>query len=648
MASKHKEAAGYDSGSGRFDLDAGQLQALLNEAKRFKGESLWQDAWRRLGRNRGAWWSLVFLTLFVGLSFFAPVLPLPSPMALDPQSEPQPPFLPWEASPRLPENLPPGRSFEFGTGATSSLGAFADNAWRHRTFLDFQLRAEWLPGDPPPGGDELRDLVKAASGRSSAVFVKDGDEPGTVIERHAVPLRDGDRARVEYRPTGFDGTAQVLVVGRDAGAREAWVDFEVDLDRGALESYEVRTSGDGIELVYTLGDEGDQLRDRRYLAEVRGADGITVTRLRIDGERVPLSWSVDGGADPAGLDGQTDAADDLVAALESADQIDLQHLSELQVVSQDGERSIVVRRQAVPAIGQEGHNHADLARAVRAEIASRGSRAALLEMSHLDGIWDLNPLDRALVWVRTKVFGLWQTGPLLGTDNKGRDLLARIVWGSRISIQVSLVATLCSLLIGVTYGAFSGLVGGRTDNLMMRIVDVLYSVPFIFVVIFLITLINEYRTDLADYGIGYMTVFYVVIGAIYWLTMARVVRGQVLSLKNQEFVEAARVLGASTPRILFVHLVPNVLSIVIVYLTLTIPAVMLFEAFLSFLGLGVEPPKVSWGLLAVDGTEAISAVKTFWWVVVFPAMAMGSTLLALNILGDGLRDALDPKLRGKD
>jgi oligopeptide transport system permease protein len=210
------------------------------------------------------------------------------------------------------------------------------------------------------------------------------------------------------------------------------------------------------------------------------------------------------------------------------------------------------------------------------------------------------------------------------------------------------VATLCSLLIGVTYGAFSGLMGGRIDNLMMRIVDVLYSVPFIFVVIFLITLINEYRTELAEYGVGYMTVFYLVVGAIYWLTMARVVRGQVLSLKNQEFIEAAHVIGAGTPRILFVHLVPNVLSIVIVYLTLTIPAVMLFEAFLSFLGLGVEPPMVSWGLLAVDGTEAISAVKIFWWVVLFPALAMGSTLLALNILGDGLRDALDPKLRGKD
>jgi len=260
--------------------------------------------------------------------------------------------------------------------------------------------------------------------------------------------------------------------------------------------------------------------------------------------------------------------------------------------------------------------------------------------------WELNFVDRGLRSVRAAVFGDWQTGNWMGTDGKGRDLLARVVWGSRISFQVAIVATLCSLLIGVTYGAASGLLGGKIDNLMMRVVDVLYALPFIFLVIFLITLVNEYRSDLAAMGIDYMTIFYVVIGAIYWLTMARVVRGQVLSLKNQEFIEAARTLGASTRRILFAHVVPNVLSIVIVYLTLTIPAVMLFEAFLSFLGLGVEPPKVSWGLLAVDGTEAINPVHTFWWLVVWPAAAMGSTLLALNILGDGLRDALDPKLRG--
>jgi oligopeptide transport system permease protein len=164
-----------------------------------------------------------------------------------------------------------------------------------------------------------------------------------------------------------------------------------------------------------------------------------------------------------------------------------------------------------------------------------------------------------------------------------------------------------------------------------------------------LTLIMEIRTELEDeWGIEFMHVFYVVLGAIYWLTMARVVRGQVLSLKSSEFIEAARALGASTRRILFRHLVPNVLSIVIVYLTLTIPAVMLFEAFVSFLGLGVQPPDVSWGLLATDSIEAINPVHSYWWLVAWIAAAMGVTLLALNVLGDGVRDALDPKLRGKD
>ena len=262
--------------------------------------------------------------------------------------------------------------------------------------------------------------------------------------------------------------------------------------------------------------------------------------------------------------------------------------------------------------------------------------------------WDLNLLDQALVDLRQSIFGDWQLSNWLGTDAKGRDILSRIIWGSRTSILVAIAATLCSLIIGVSYGAVSGFFGGWVDNLMMRIVDVLYSIPFIFVVIFLITILNTPDPTQEEGGVNRELVFYVVIGAIYWLTMARVVRGQVLSLRETEFVEAARVIGASSTRIVFVHLVPNVLSIVIVYLTLTIPAVMLFEAFLSFLGLGIEPPKVSWGLLAVDGSEVINPVRIYWWLIVFPAAAMGSTLLALNILGDGLRDALDPKLRGKD
>ena len=362
--------AGSDSKRRGWDLGGADLEQLLREAAEFKGESLWQDAWRRLRKNSSAWWSLLFLAVFLGLALFAPLLPLPSPVHLDLQLEPMPPVAPWEV---------------FGEGG-----------------------------------------------------------------------------------------------------------FEPDY-------------------------------------------------------------------------------------------------------------------------------------------------------------WELGAIDQALVDARVGIFGDWQTGPWLGTDGKGRDILSRIVWGSRTSILVALAAALCSLAIGVSYGALAGYLGGRIDNLMMRIVDILYAIPFIFLVIFLITVVNEYRVELEDrFGIDRETVFYVVIGAVYWLTMARVVRGQVLSLRNQEFVEAARVLGASTARIVFVHLVPNVLSVVIVYLTLTIPAVMLFEAFLSFLGLGIEPPKVSWGLLAVDGSEMVNPVRLYWWLVVFPAGAMGATLLALNLLGDGLRDALDPKMRGRE
>ena len=209
------------------------------------------------------------------------------------------------------------------------------------------------------------------------------------------------------------------------------------------------------------------------------------------------------------------------------------------------------------------------------------------------------------------------------------------------------MATLVSLLIGVTYGAVSGYLGGRIDNAMMRLVDILYSIPFIFVVIFIITILNEESNQrrLAAWGIDRLTVFYLVVGAIYWLTMARVVRGQVISLKTEPFIEAARSLGAGQIRIIALHVLPNVFSVVLVYLTLTIPRVMLFEAFLSFLGLGVEPPNVSWGLLANEGIQVITPVRIYWWLVLFPSLALGTTLLALNFLGDGLRDALDPRMR---
>jgi oligopeptide transport system permease protein len=258
-------------------------------------------------------------------------------------------------------------------------------------------------------------------------------------------------------------------------------------------------------------------------------------------------------------------------------------------------------------------------------------------------------LTRWMLKGRLWLFGDWCLPSLCGTDELGRDVLARLAWGARVSLVVGLVATLVSLAIGVTYGAVAGYVGGWLDAAMMRLVDVLYSIPFIFVVIFLISVLNEesLQQRLARYGIGQITIFYLVIGALYWLTMARVVRAQVLSLKHELFVDAARSLGAGHARIIFRHLVPNVLGVVIVYLTLTIPSVMLFEAFLSFLGLGVQPPDVSWGLLVNEGMRVITPIQTYWWLVLFPGLALALTLWALNFLGDGLRDALDPRLRGR-
>jgi len=263
------------------------------------------------------------------------------------------------------------------------------------------------------------------------------------------------------------------------------------------------------------------------------------------------------------------------------------------------------------------------------------------------GFAQLGGLSRWMVQMRFTLFGNRSINSICGRDLLGRDLLSRLFWGARISLIVGLVATIVSLTIGVTYGAVAGYFGGWIDDAMMRLVDVLYSVPFIFVVIFLITILGQ--EDVADklayWGIDRITVFFFVVGAIYWLTMSRVVRGQVISLKNELFVESARSLGAGQMRIIFLHLLPNLFSVVTVYLTLTIPRVMLFEAFLSFLGLGVEPPDVSWGLLANEGIKVITPVKIYWWLILFPSLALGVTLLALNFLGDGLRDALDPRLR---
>lgn len=224
----------------------------------------------------------------------------------------------------------------------------------------------------------------------------------------------------------------------------------------------------------------------------------------------------------------------------------------------------------------------------------------------------------------------------MGTDNAGRDQLARVLQGGQISLFVGIIATLVSLLIGVTYGAIAGYVGGRVDNVMMRVVDVLYSLPYIILVIVLLSMFRSQTPS------GQLILLFVAIGSVSWLTMARIVRGQILSLKNQEFVLAARATGVSGTRIIFRHLIPNTLGPVIVYATLTIPQIMLTEAFLSFLGFGVQAPLSSWGSLAAEGIQNIGI---FPWQLIFPGVTMALTLFSLNFLGDGLRDALDPQMR---
>ena len=218
---------------------------------------------------------------------------------------------------------------------------------------------------------------------------------------------------------------------------------------------------------------------------------------------------------------------------------------------------------------------------------------------------------------------------LLGSDHLGRDIFSRILYGGRVSLAVGFLATAVSLTIGVIYGALSGYVGGKTDAAMMRVVDILYALPFMIIVIILTT-----------YFGNNLWLLFVCIGAVEWLTMARIVRGQVISLKNQEFVEAARSLGLSQWRIVFRHLIPNTIGPVIVYTTLTVPAVMRLEAILSFLGLGVQPPDASWGSLIKEGADRMASDPS---LLVYPAIIFGLTLFSLNFLGDGLRDALDPK-----
>ncbi len=267
-----------------------------------------------------------------------------------------------------------------------------------------------------------------------------------------------------------------------------------------------------------------------------------------------------------------------------------------------------------------------------------GNRAAVLGMILLGGLVLVSALGPALVpyaydavnktdvWVPPLVHG-----HVLGTDALGRDLFVRLLMGLRVSLAIGLVATLVSLVIGVAWGATAGFLGGVVDEVMMRLVDVLYTLPFIFFVILL----------MVTFGSNILLIF-VAIGAVEWLTMSRIVRGQTLSLKQKEFIEAARAAGLGPGAIVLGHIIPNLLGPVVVYVTLTIPAVILAESFLSFLGLGVQPPMASLGTLIASGAQDMEMA---WWLLVFPSATMVLTLMCFNFIGDGLRDAIDPKDR---
>ncbi|GAB3127376.1 ABC transporter permease subunit [Novispirillum itersonii] len=237
----------------------------------------------------------------------------------------------------------------------------------------------------------------------------------------------------------------------------------------------------------------------------------------------------------------------------------------------------------------------------------------------------------AVYWDRIQMGPDFANQHWFGTDGNGRDLFVRTLYGARVSMAVGLLATFVSMVIGVVYGATAGFFGGRVDNLMMRFVDVLYTLPFMFFVIMLMVV----------FGRNIFLIF-VALGAVEWLTMARIVRGQTLAIKRREFIEAAHAIGVSNLTIIFRHIIPNVLGPVIVYATLTIPQVILIESFLSFLGLGVQEPLTSWGVLISEGANVMEVAP---WMLLFPAAFLATTLFCFNFIGDGLRDALDPKDR---
>jgi oligopeptide transport system permease protein len=234
-------------------------------------------------------------------------------------------------------------------------------------------------------------------------------------------------------------------------------------------------------------------------------------------------------------------------------------------------------------------------------------------------------------WEAMSIAPSLQNAHYWGTDDAGRDLLVRCLIGGRISLAVGLLATLTSVTLGIIWGATAGFMGGKVDALMMRIVDMMYAIPYLLIAILLVTILGR------EFYLVVLT-----ITAFSWMDMARVVRGQTLSLRSMEYVEAARAIGVSTPRIIFRHIVPNLLGVVVIYTTVTVPGVILTESVLSFLGLGIQEPMTSWGVLIQDGAKTMESTP---WILLFPAALLSVTLYCFNFIGDGLRDALDPKER---
>ena len=267
------------------------------------------------------------------------------------------------------------------------------------------------------------------------------------------------------------------------------------------------------------------------------------------------------------------------------------------------------------------------------------NKAALLSLCLLSfialaciaGPWLLPHAFDSADWDAMSIPPGWNNAHFWGTDDAGRDLLVRCLIGGRVSLTVGLLATMASVSIGIVWGATAGFIGGKVDTLMMRVVDMMYAIPYLLIAILLVTILGR------EFYLVVLT-----ITAFSWMDMARVVRGQTLSLRSMEYVEAARAMGVSSTRIIFRHIVPNLLGVVVIYTTVTVPGVILTESVLSFLGLGIQEPMTSWGVLIQDGAKAMEVTP---WILLFPAGLLSVTLYCFNFIGDGLRDALDPKER---